>query len=52
MAFTALDVLREGYEVHPVVEAVGGTHPRPTALGLDRTIRVGRQPICWVFQGT
>src|ERR1039457_5951187 len=25
MAFTALDALREGYEVYPVVDAIGGT---------------------------
>ena len=30
MAFTALDALREGYEVYPVVDAIGGTSPRPT----------------------
>ena len=27
MAFTALDALREGYEVYPVVDAIGGTSP-------------------------
>src|ERR1700723_3324355 len=27
MAFTALDALREGYEVYPVVDAIGGTPP-------------------------
>jgi nicotinamidase-related amidase len=31
MAFTALDALREGYEVRPIVDAVGGISPRPTA---------------------
>ena len=30
MAFTALDALREGYEVYPVVDAIGGTSPGPT----------------------
>ena len=34
MAFTALDALREGYEVYPVVDAIGGTSPRPTAPAL------------------
>jgi nicotinamidase-related amidase len=28
MAFTALDALREGYEVYPVVDAIGGTSAR------------------------
>jgi nicotinamidase-related amidase len=27
MAFTALDALREGYEVYPVVDAIAGTSP-------------------------
>ena len=27
MAFTALDALREGYEVYPVIDAIGGTSP-------------------------
>lgn len=27
MAFSALDALREGYEVHPVVDAIAGTSP-------------------------
>jgi nicotinamidase-related amidase len=34
MAFTALDALCEGYEVYPVVDAIGGTSPEPTALAL------------------
>src|SRR5262249_9614134 len=29
MAFTALDALREGYEVYPVVDAIAGTSPEP-----------------------
>src|ERR1700738_2050626 len=29
MAFVALDALREGYEVYPVVDAIGGTSVRP-----------------------
>jgi nicotinamidase-related amidase len=28
MAFAALDALREGYEVYPVVDAIGGTSPK------------------------
>jgi nicotinamidase-related amidase len=48
MAFTALDALREGYEVYPVVDAVGGTSPEAHRAGLDRVIQVGGQPISWV----
>ena len=48
MAFIALDALREGYEVYPVVDAIGGTSPEAHRAGLDRVIQAGRQPISWV----
>jgi hypothetical protein len=38
MAFTALDALREGYEVYPVVDAIGGTSPEAHRAGLDRVM--------------
>ncbi len=44
MAFTALDALREGYEVCPVVDAIGGTSPEAHRAGLDRVIQAGGQP--------
>jgi nicotinamidase-related amidase len=48
LAFTALDALREGYEVYPVVDAVGGTSLEAHRAGLDRVIQAGAQPIGWV----
>ena len=48
MAFTALDALREGYEVYPVVDAIGGTSPEAHRAGLDRVIQAGGQPISWM----
>ena len=48
MAFTAFDALREGYEVYPVVGAIGGTSPEAHRAGLDRVIQAGGQPISWV----
>jgi nicotinamidase-related amidase len=48
LAFTALDALREGYEVYPVVDAVGGTSLEAHRAGLDRMIQAGAQPIGWV----
>jgi nicotinamidase-related amidase len=48
MAFTALDAVREGYEVYPVVDAIGGTSPEAHRAGLERVIRAGGQPISWV----
>jgi nicotinamidase-related amidase len=35
MAFTALDALREGYEVYPVIDAIGGTSPLACELQRD-----------------
>src|SRR6202163_4955675 len=36
MTFAALDALREGYEVYPVVDAIGGTSPEAHRAGLER----------------
>jgi len=51
MAFAALDALREGYEVYPVVDAIGGTSLEAHRAGLDRVIQAGGQPISWVSLG-
>jgi nicotinamidase-related amidase len=48
MAFTALDALREGYEVYPVVDAIAGTSSDAHRAGLDRVIQAGAQPVSWV----
>src|ERR1700720_4209567 len=48
MAFTALDALRDGYEVYPVVDAIAGTSPEAHRAGLDRVVQAGAQPIRWV----
>jgi nicotinamidase-related amidase len=48
MTFAALDALREGYEVYPVVDAIGGTSPEAHRAGLDRVTQAGGQPISWV----
>ena len=48
MAFTALDALREGYEVYPVVDAIGGTSVEAHRAGLERVVQAGGQPISWV----
>ena len=48
MAFTALDALRDGYEVYPVVDAVGGTSVEAHRAGLERVVQAGGQPISWV----
>lgn len=48
MAFTALDALREGYEVFPVVDSIGGTSVEAHRAGVERVIQAGGQPIGWV----
>jgi nicotinamidase-related amidase len=48
LAFPSLDALREGYEVYPVVDAVGGTSPEAHRAGLERIVQAGAQPISWV----
>ena len=48
LTFPALDALREGYEVFPVVDAVGGTSEEAHRAGLARMIQAGAQPISWV----
>jgi nicotinamidase-related amidase len=48
MAFAALDALREGYQVYPVVDAIGGTSPEAHRAGLERVAQAGGQPIGWV----
>jgi nicotinamidase-related amidase len=48
MAFTAMDALRDGYEVYPVVDAIAGTSPEAHRVGLERVIQAGAQPISWV----
>ncbi len=48
MAFLALDAMREGYEVYPVVDAIGGTSVEAHRAGLERVVRAGAQPITWV----
>jgi nicotinamidase-related amidase len=48
LAFPTLDALREGFEVYPVVDAVGGTSPEAHRAGLERIIQTGAQPISWV----
>jgi isochorismate hydrolase len=45
MAFPALDALREGYDVYPVVDAIGGTSEEAHRAALERVVQAGAQPI-------
>jgi nicotinamidase-related amidase len=48
LTFPALDALREGYEVYPVVDAVGGTSPEAHRAALERITQAGARPVSWV----
>jgi nicotinamidase-related amidase len=48
MAFPALDAIRDGYEVYPVVDAIGGTSSEAHRAGVERTVQAGGKPIGWV----
>ena len=48
MAFPALEALREGYEVYPVVDAIAGTSVEAHRAGLERVAEAGGRPISWV----
>jgi isochorismate hydrolase len=48
MAFAALDALREGYQVYPVVDAIAGTSVEAHRAGLERVVQAGGRPIGWV----
>jgi nicotinamidase-related amidase len=48
LAFPSLDALRDGYEVYPVVDTVGGTSPEAHRAGLERIVQAGAQPVSWV----
>ena len=40
--------LHDGYEVYPVVDAIGGTSGEAHHAGLDRVTQAGGQPVSWV----
>ena len=48
MAFPALDAVREGYDVYPVVDAIGGTSETAHSTGIARVVQAGAQPVTWV----
>ena len=48
MTFPALDAMREGYDVYPVVDAIGGTSEEAHRAGLERVVQAGGRPISWV----
>jgi nicotinamidase-related amidase len=47
LLFPALDALKEGYEVYPVTDAVGGTSPEAHRAALERMVQAGAKPTTW-----
>jgi nicotinamidase-related amidase len=43
-----LDALREGFEVYPIVDAVGGTSLEAHRAGLERVVQAGARAASWV----
>jgi nicotinamidase-related amidase len=48
MSFAALDALREGYGVYPVVDAIAGTSVEAHRAGIERVVQAGGMPVSWV----
>jgi len=48
LTFPTLDAIREGYEVYPIVDAVGGTSVESHRAALERMIQAGARPTSWV----
>jgi len=48
LAFPTLDALRAGYDVYPVVDAVGGTSAEAHRAALERVVEAGARPVSWV----
>lgn len=48
LCFPVLDAIRDGYEVYPVIDAVGGTSREAHDTAVTRMIQAGAQPVGWV----
>lgn len=48
LVFPALDALKAGYEVYPVVDAVAGTSVEAHRAGVERIMLADGQPTTWV----
>jgi len=47
LTFPALDALAEGYDVYPIIDAVGGTSVEAHRAGLERIFQAGGRPTSW-----
>jgi nicotinamidase-related amidase len=44
----ALDAIKDGFEIYPVIDCVGGTSPEAHELGIQRLVQAGAKPVSWV----
>lgn len=51
-AFPTLDMLREGYEVYPVVDAIGGISKTSHDTAMTRMVQAGAQPVTAISFGS
>ena len=47
LTFPTLDMLSAGYEVYPVVDAIGGTSIEAHEIAMRRCVQAGARPIGW-----
>jgi nicotinamidase-related amidase len=47
LLFPTLDAIKEGYEIYPVVDALGGTTVEAHQAALQRMYQAGAQPTSW-----
>jgi nicotinamidase-related amidase len=52
LAFPALDMLAEGYEVYPVIDAVGGISKASHDSAIQRIMRAGAHPVTAISFGS
>jgi nicotinamidase-related amidase len=48
LTFPTLDAIRDGYDIYPVVDAVGGTSVEAHRAALERIVQAGAKPTSWV----
>lgn len=51
-AFPTLDMLREGYEVYPVIDAIGGISKVSHESAVTRMVQAGAQPVTAISFGS
>lgn len=45
VAFPSLDMVREGYEIYPVIDAIGGISPAAHEAAMQRMVQAGARPV-------